>query len=288
MPIEVEGRFLVGQAQIQVATRDRQLIALGRAGGHDLARRRDDAAAADHFAALFLAGLGHAHNPGAVLIGARLHDQVVVEHGQVVMFRRGVVHRRVVAEQDHLGPLQAHHTIGFRPAAVIAQGHAHHAAKAPPDAEFAARLEVALLQMLEGAPRLMLIMSGQMDLAVLPDYGAVLPHQDRGIETALDAALDHQLGIAQVEPDAQLARRVEQHLSLRTRHLAFIEGIQLGRILHIPARKESRERQLRKDHQLAPHGVRLAQMRQQALDDIAAAIAALDRPELRGRDVDDA
>jgi hypothetical protein len=34
--------------------------------------------------------------------------------------------------------------------------------------------------------------------------------------------------------------------------------------------------------------VGLAQVREQALDDVAARVAALDRPELRGRDIDDA
>ncbi len=202
--------------------------------------------------------------------------------------RRRIVHGGVVAQQDHLRALQAHDAIGLGPAAVVAQGHAHHPAKAAPDIERFSRLEVVLLQMLECAPWFVLGMPRQMHFAVLADDLPVLAHQDGCIEAALDAMLDRQLRIAQVKAYAQLARGLEQHPRLRTGHLAFVEGVDFGGIFHVPARKKRRQRQLRKHHQLAAHGMGLAQMREQALHDVAARVAALDRPKLRGRDIDDA
>ncbi|MNT40125.1 hypothetical protein D3C72_1764190 [compost metagenome] len=100
--------------------------------------------------------------------------------------------------------------------------------------------------------------------------------------------LDRQLRVAQVKADAQLAGGLEQHPGLRARHLAFVEGVDLGGIFHIPAREEGRQRQLWKYHQLATHCVGLAQVREQALDDVPARVAALDGAKLRGRDIDDA
>src|SRR5690606_40306595 len=97
-------------------------------------------------------------------------------HGTVVMLRRWrVVHRRVVAEQDHLHALQAHHAIGLRPAAVVADAHAEASAEKIPDAETEiARFEIAFLEMLEASVALVLGMTGQVDLAVLGDDSASL------------------------------------------------------------------------------------------------------------------
>jgi hypothetical protein len=47
MKVEVEGGALVGMAQIEVAARQRKLVALCRPGGDDFAGGSNDAAAAD-------------------------------------------------------------------------------------------------------------------------------------------------------------------------------------------------------------------------------------------------
>src|SRR3546814_20843500 len=59
--------------------------------------------------------------------------------------------RRVVAEQDHLRPLQRHDAVGFGPAAVVAEAHADDAVHRPEHRESqSARPEIALLEMLKG------------------------------------------------------------------------------------------------------------------------------------------
>src|ERR1043165_1584728 len=90
--------------------------------------------------------------------------------------------RRVVAEHDHLDALQAHHTIGLGPAPVVADTHAHDPAHGAPyrEAEIA-RLEIALLQMLEGALRIELGMARQVYLAVLADDLAVAVNEDGSV-----------------------------------------------------------------------------------------------------------
>ena len=47
MKVEVEGGALVGTAQIEIAARERELVALGGAGGDNFAGGSDDAAPAD-------------------------------------------------------------------------------------------------------------------------------------------------------------------------------------------------------------------------------------------------
>jgi hypothetical protein len=97
-------------------------------------------------------GLGHADDPGGVLIGARLHDQVIVEGLQrVELIGIAEADGRIVAQQDHLHPLQPHDAIGLGPAPVVADAHAQDAAEAAPDRKAQiAHLEEALLQMLAG------------------------------------------------------------------------------------------------------------------------------------------
>ena len=64
----------------------------------------------------------------------------------------GIDRGRVVADQHHLNTLQAHHAISLRPPPVVADRHAEDTAERAPDVEAEiARLEVALLQMLERA-----------------------------------------------------------------------------------------------------------------------------------------
>ena len=97
----------------------------------------------------------------------------------------GLWRGRVVAEQHHLDALQPHDAIGLRPAPVIANAHAHVGIHRAPDGEAEiADLEVALLEMLESAPGLVLGMAGQVDLAVLADDLPGPVDQDRRVEAA--------------------------------------------------------------------------------------------------------
>src|SRR5688572_16033591 len=123
----------------------------------------------------------------------------------------GMVEGRVVAQHDHLDALQAHHPIGFGPAPVIADAHAHDAAEATPDPETKiARLEIALLQMLVNAVGLWLGMARQMHLAVFADDRSVAADQDRSVEAARSALLLPKLGVAEIKADAQLLGLVEK------------------------------------------------------------------------------
>src|SRR6185503_996058 len=54
MPREIEGRVLVRQREVEIATRDRELVAFRRARGHDFTRRRDDDRVADLPHAIFI------------------------------------------------------------------------------------------------------------------------------------------------------------------------------------------------------------------------------------------
>src|SRR5215468_10010523 len=110
------------------------------------------------------------------------------------------VHNPPAPEHD-LHALQPHHPVRLGPAPVVADAQTHEAAEGRPDfpAEVA-HFEVTLFQMLKGTPRLVLGMTGEMDLAVFADEAAGLVHQDRGVEASRRASgLAHELGIAETE-----------------------------------------------------------------------------------------
>src|SRR5690348_16268573 len=67
---EVEHRFFVEAADLEIAFGDEDLIALAGRLRDDFTGRRDDAAAGEQLAALLVAGLGDADDPCAVLIRA--------------------------------------------------------------------------------------------------------------------------------------------------------------------------------------------------------------------------
>ena len=99
-----------------------------RRHGDDLALRVDDDRVAEQFAAVLGAGLRRRHREAGVLIAAGLDRQMRVEHPQVMRFEAAGLHvqaRRVVAEHHQLDALQPQHAPGFRPAAVVADHHAH-------------------------------------------------------------------------------------------------------------------------------------------------------------------
>ncbi len=195
--------------------------------------------------------------------------------------------RRVVAEHDHLDVLQAHHAVGLGPAPVIADAHAEVAAHRLPHAKAqVADLEVALLQVLEGAPGLVLGVARQVDLAVLAGDLAGAIDQDRRIEAMHRAAALLDLGKAEADADAEALRLVEQRRRLVARHLALEEAVDLLLVRHPPARKEGGERQLGENHQVAFVLAGLAQQVEHALDDGRPAVRALDGPELGRADGD--
>src|SRR5690606_9962829 len=188
------------------------------------------------------ARLGDRDDPGPILVSARLHHDLIVERLQViVLWHRRIMQRRVIAEHHQLDALQAEDAIGLRPAPIVAQRHAGNSPKGTPDAEAqVARLEIALLQVLESPPWLVLMVSRQMNLAVLADDLARLIDDDRGVEPARALAVLDQLRVAEVEADAELDGSLEQRSRLRSRHLALEVGIDLRLIAHVPAREERR------------------------------------------------
>ena len=169
--------------------------------GDDLAVRIDDAASAEQRVAVLDAAFRGRDHEGRVLVGAGLHREIMVEQALLRPFLGllRIDRRRVVAEHDHLDALQAHDAIGLRPAAVVADAHAEDAAHGAPHREAEiARLEIALLQMLERALGVELGMAGQVHLAVLADDLAVAVDQDRGVEVM---AVGGQLRVAEIEAD---------------------------------------------------------------------------------------
>src|SRR5215469_865694 len=121
-----------------------------------------------------------------------------------------VLDRRVVAERDDLDALQPHDARRFGPAPVIADAHAHDGALHAPHAKpLVADIEVPLLQMLERRMRQMLGMAGEMNLAVAADNAPAGIDEDRRVVMPRLALLLRQLGIAEIEPDAELRREIE-------------------------------------------------------------------------------
>ena len=144
---KIEHRLLVEAADVEIAFGDEDLIAIAGRLRDDLTGRRDDAA--------------------AVLVGAGLHAQVIVESRQVIVDRDpGKMRRRVVAEKDQFDALHAHDTIGLGPAPIVTDAHADIGAESAPDGEAEiARLEITLLKMLKRIMRPVVGVTGQMHLA---------------------------------------------------------------------------------------------------------------------------
>jgi hypothetical protein len=208
---EIEHRLLVEAADVEIAFGDENLVAAAGGLRNDFAGRSNDATAGKKFAALLIAGLGDADHPCAVLIGTRLHAQVIVEAGEMIVDRDpGQMRRRVVAEQDEFDALHAHDPIGLGPAPIVADAHSDIGAECAPDRKAKISwLEIALLQVLKGIVRPVVGMAGQMHLAILADNLRVLVDQDRGVVAACRAVLLGQFGVAQIETDAERFCRLE-------------------------------------------------------------------------------
>ena len=208
-----------------------------------------------------------------------LQQQQVVEHAQV---RRlvpvDVVRRRVVAQHHHFGALQAHDAKGLGPTAVVANAHAHAGVHGVPHLEaFVAHLEVLFLQVLKWRGRFVVVVAGQVHLAVATDDVALSVHDDGCVEAL---ALRGQFGIAQVKANAILARQIKQRLHIGVGHGRFKVAVDLGLVGHPVAREKRGQRQLGKHHKVGVAGVGLFEQFDQAGHHGGLAVAQVDGAEL--------
>src|SRR5262247_3478292 len=93
-------------------------------------------------------------------------------------------------------------------------------------------------------------MAGKMDLAILADDLPALVDENRSVVVTLLPVFDRELGVAEIESHAHLARAFEQGPRRGVWHLALEEAVDLRFVLHPPARKKCCERQLGIDDQI--------------------------------------
>ena len=174
---EVEDGGAAEIAHVQVAIRHDQLVVPGGGLGHDLALRVADDGMAEELVPVLHPALGHADAEAGILVAAGLDREMAVQHAQVVRLEAAPVlvdAGGVVAEHDQLDLLQPEHAPGLGPAAVVADQHADiHILAADWGADHGeaevADLEVPLLQVLHLPDRVVVLVPGQVDLAVLQD-----------------------------------------------------------------------------------------------------------------------
>ena len=173
--VEVEQGAGVAPAPVEVAVRRDQLVTGRQRLGDDLPARGDDARLGQRVDPLLDATLGHGDDPRAVLVRTGLEHQRVVEALQDVLARVGrVVDGRVVAAEDQLDALEPHHAVGLGPASVVADHHPDPAAEGLPHAGLVrSRLEVVALGVLERAVGLVVLVTGDVHLAVAGDDAPV-------------------------------------------------------------------------------------------------------------------
>ncbi len=106
VPLEIENGRRVPLAPVEVAGGHDDLVAGRERLSNHLPGRGDDAALGDGVDAFFDPTLGRRHHPGPVLIGAGLHDELVVEGPQDVLRGvGGVMDGGVVAAADQFDTL---------------------------------------------------------------------------------------------------------------------------------------------------------------------------------------
>ena len=91
-----------------------------------------------------------------------------------------------------------------------------------------------------------------MHLSVLADDPTRAVDQDRCVEPPWPPAVSAKLGVTEIEADSPIRGRLEQRLRLGPRHPGLAKGIDLPLIGHVEAGEEGGERQLGKNHELAP------------------------------------
>ena len=171
-------------AAVEVAVSHDDLVSQGLGLHDNFTRRCHDGRTTDKVAPFLDPCLGHTNDPHPIGIGPGLKAKVIVEILKVIMFRRGwVVTRRIVANQDHLGPGEGQFTIGFGPAPVIADGLTNLPAQSINRMETkGTRIKIAFLKVLKRAPRLVFGMSGQMNLAITVNDLPCTINQNGGVE----------------------------------------------------------------------------------------------------------
>jgi len=112
----------------------------------------------------------------------------------------------------------------------------------------------------------------QMDLAILAHDLALAVDEDRGVEAPLLSAFHDQLGIAEVEADAELPALVEKRRGLRARHLGLVEAVELGLVLDQPAREEGGKAELGEDDEFRAARLGIAHHLQKPPDRILAGL----------------
>src|SRR5690606_37085556 len=278
MPLEIKYVTPVAVGQRHIAYIVDDFIVFGKRLDGDFAGGRHDARAADHMDAFFYAGLGRGGDPAGVLVGRGLQRKMVVMSRQVPWLAQAPVSGgRVVTHHDQVHGLQAHDPVSLGPAAIVADAHADtHVARVEYRKAQVAHLEVLLLQVLYGIAVLRLRIARNVDLAILADDGAVAVHQNAGVELAIAI----EFGVAQVEPDTQRARQVEQRPGFLARHLGFEEPAYLLRIVHLPARKKRGQRQLGESHPPGAAAGGVLEQVAQARNRLRARVRALDGAHL--------
>ena len=138
--------------------------------------------------------------------------------------------------------------------------------------------------MLESALGIEFRMAGQMGLAIFADDLGRFVGEDAGVEVM---AVRRQLGIAEAHRHLVFGRAGKQRHRRRIRHLALEPGVDLGLILHVPAREKRRQRQFGIDDQIGPARLGLVHQRNHARNDGLAALGALNGAHLGGGDIDD-
>jgi len=186
--------------------------------------------------------------------------------------------RRVEAKRYHFDPLEAHHPIGFGPAAIVADQHANDAVEGAPNGKAEiAWFEILLFKMLKRQMRPVVRMARQMDLSIFAENLAVRPH-DNGCVVA--PAVADGFGIAEIEADAAFGRRFKQRAGVGIRHLVFEKPVGLISALIPVAREKRGQRQFGEDDEAASQTVRLLQHGNQALHHGRSIIGEMNGTEL--------
>src|SRR4030081_3246974 len=129
----------------------------------------------------------------------------------------------IVANTHQFDALQAQHAPGFRPAAIVADHHAHDRVAPIRPGPKGGKSEVAiskiaLFELLVARAGAGLDRTRQMDLAITAEYFAVVIDQDGTIEAL---TVRRQFGVPDIETDPERPRAIEQRLHPRIRHVAL-------------------------------------------------------------------